>query len=188
MTTATTMTKALPRPRGSLLVTRAATLVIAAAAVGSVGLWVPMANNARSALPAGVVEVAPAQPAPTLDVTVDGDPSAGWTLAIATENFDFQSDGRPEVEGRPVGHAHVHVNGEKVGMSWFRSFHIGRLPPGRNEVRVTLNTPTHEAFVVAGGLLSRTLVIEVGQDQVGDPLIARSPAPTAEAMSAQLQL
>ncbi len=157
--TLTTATAQLPAPRAPWRLVRALYLILAAMAVGSAGLWVPMANEGRSFVPDGAVAAAPAAAVPSLALTVLGDPGAGWTLEIDAENFLFQSEAtEAAADGRPLGHAHVYINGEKAGMSWWPSFHIGLLEPGRHEVTVTLNTPDHQAI---GTLLSEIVVIEV---------------------------
>ena len=52
---------------------------------------------------------------PTLDTAVYADPVGGWNLNVMTTNFTFDAAaaGLENVEGH--GHAHVYVNGVKLG-------------------------------------------------------------------------
>ena len=52
---------------------------------------------------------------PTLDIAIQPDPVGGWNLNLKTTNFTFDAAaaGRDNAEG--YGHAHVYVNGMKLG-------------------------------------------------------------------------
>jgi hypothetical protein len=47
-----------------------------------------------------------------------------------------------------MGHGHIYVGGMKLDRLFKSEYLIGQLPPGRHEVRVTLNTNDHRAYVV----------------------------------------
>lgn len=88
--------------------------------------------------------------APTLDVQVTKDPDQGWNLQVMTTGFTFSpaNAGRAHVPGE--GHAHVHVNGRKIARLYGPWMHIGTLPEGDVEIRVTLNANDHRLLSMGG--------------------------------------
>jgi copper(I)-binding protein len=100
------------------------------------------------------------EPAPKIALAVEPD-GDGWRLRIDAEDFTFSSemlDG-PHVPG--MGHAHLYVGGLKLQRVFEPEVRIGALPPGRHEVRVTLNTNDHRAYVVDDLPVIATEVIDV---------------------------
>ncbi|WP_424984836.1 copper chaperone PCu(A)C [Microbulbifer sp. S227A] len=94
-----------------------------------------------------ICRVEEGEPAPrvAIEVTPDGD---GWRLRVLAEDFTFapdQLDG-PHVPG--TGHGHLYVGGLKLMRLYESEARIGALPPGKHQVRVTLNTNDHRAYVV----------------------------------------
>jgi copper(I)-binding protein len=84
-------------------------------------------------------------PAISLDVTQDAD---GWRVRVVSQEFTFDKalvDG-PHIPG--TGHGHLYLNGLKLQRLYEPEARINALPPGRHEVRVTLNTNDHRAYVV----------------------------------------
>lgn len=77
----------------------------------------------------------------------DGD---GWDLDMEIENFElFQPDG--EAPDRPEqGHAHLYLNGLKLGRLYTGTASIGALLPGTYTVRVALNSNTHMPVMADG--------------------------------------
>ncbi|WP_114390784.1 hypothetical protein [Notoacmeibacter marinus] len=87
--------------------------------------------------------------APTLDVTLEPDPVAGFNLHLQTANFRFAPENAGRGDRPGEGHAHVYVNGEKIARLYGPWMHILALPPGA-EVAVTLNSNDHAALAVDG--------------------------------------
>jgi len=81
--------------------------------------------------------------APTLDIEVLKDPSAGWNLHVMTENFRFAPEHASLAHVAGEGHAHVYVNGTKIGRLYGNWMHIAELPKGEAKVEVTLNSNDH---------------------------------------------
>ena len=83
--------------------------------------------------------------APTLETAVYADPVSGWN-SIWSPNFTFDAAaaGRENIEGH--GHAHVYVNGVKLGRVYGDWYHIGKLPLGRNDVSVSLYANDHSGL------------------------------------------
>ena len=100
---------------------------------------------------------------PTLDTAVYRDPGAGWNLNVITTNFifDAKSAGLENVEGH--GHAHVYVNGVKLGRVYGAWHHIGALPLGENEVTVALYANDHSALASGGVKITSTSTVIVEQ-------------------------
>ncbi|MEC8197159.1 MAG: hypothetical protein VX228_12815, partial [Pseudomonadota bacterium] len=63
-------------------------------------------------------------------------------------DFEFTPDlvDGPHVPG--TGHGHIYINGLKLGRLYSPTTTIGNLPPGQHEIRVTLSTNDHRAYVV----------------------------------------
>lgn len=97
-------------------------------------------------------------PAVSLNVSPDGE---GWQIDIDAKDFIFSEDlmGLYHVPG--MGHAHIYVGGMKLGRLFAPTATIGALPSGTHEVRVTLNTNDHRAYVVDDVPVVATALITV---------------------------
>lgn len=103
----------------------------------------------------------PAGPdAAALKIEVLKDPMAGWNLHVMPENFRFspQNASRADVDGE--GHAHVYINGTKLGRLYSDWLHIGDLPEGAVEVKVSLNANSHSPLEVDGVPVSAAVVVQ----------------------------
>lgn len=100
------------------------------------------------------------EPAPGLTLTAapEGD---GWRIRLATENFRFAEDLTDGAHVPGTGHGHLYVGGIKIGRVYSDTAFVGALPPGRHEVRVTLNTNDHRAYVAGGQPVTATAMISV---------------------------
>ena len=94
------------------------------------------------------VSVPPGPGAPTLKITVHRDPEAGWNLHVMTTAFRFAPENASKAHVAGEGHAHVYVNGAKVSRLYGPWLHLGKLPAGKAEVKVTLNTNDHRPLEV----------------------------------------
>lgn len=87
------------------------------------------------------------EPAPAIELAVvaDGD---GWKVRVLSNEFEFSSEflGLYHIPG--MGHGHLYIGGMKQGRMLNAEARIGPLPKGTHEVRVTLNTNDHRAYVV----------------------------------------
>jgi len=100
---------------------------------------------------------------PTLDTAVYADPVGGWNLNVITTNFTFDAAaaGLENIEGH--GHAHVYVNGVKLGRVYSDWHHIGKLPLGRNDVSVSLYANDHSGLARGGVKITSTSSVIVEQ-------------------------
>ncbi len=105
------------------------------------------------------LSIAAGDDAPTLAVEAKADPMSGWNLHIATKNFRFSPE---HASGDPVdgeGHAHVYINGNKLGRFYGPWVHLDNLPEGKVTVKVTLNGNDHRPLAVASVPLEKTISI-----------------------------
>ena len=98
---------------------------------------------------------------PTLNASIFPDPVGGWNLNIKTTNFTFDAAaaGYDNVEGH--GHAHVYVNGIKLGRIYGDWYHIATLPSGSNEVSVSLYANDHSGLSLGGSKITSTVMVPV---------------------------
>lgn len=98
---------------------------------------------------------------PTINITVLEDAMSGWNLHILTTHFRWA----PEFASGPVfpgeGHAHLYINGVKIGRLYGPWHHIPHLELGSNEIRVTLNANNHGDWLYNGVPISDTVIVEV---------------------------
>lgn len=117
-------------------------------------------NMDHSAMHDTPVDV-PAADAPGLSVMITPDPMAGYNLHVMTENFTFSPERASLANVTGEGHAHVYINGEKLGRLYNPWMHLAGLPKGEVEVRVTLNTNDHRPLAVNGTPVSALQMITV---------------------------
>ena len=60
-----------------------------------------------------------------------------------------------------MGHGHIYVSGMKIGRLYQPEARIGTLPKGEHQVRLTLNTNDHRAYVVGDQPVTATATIVV---------------------------
>ncbi|MCY3802558.1 MAG: hypothetical protein OXG46_13405 [Chloroflexi bacterium] len=107
----------------------------------------------------------------SVSISLEQDALTGANLTIVTDGFIFTAENvnKPHVSGE--GHAHVYVNGIKVGRLYGPSIHLDKMKAGMNEVRVTLNANTHEEYTWNGQPVTATATIHVekGGEGYGEP-------------------
>lgn len=118
----------------------------------------PSGNGAASASQTGGAHHAahhmpfdvPAENAPEVSIDLIPDPVEGFNLRVQPRNFTFSPEGASLGNVPGEGHAHVYINGAKLGRLYGEWMHIAALPKGAVEVAVTLNTNDHRPLAVAG--------------------------------------
>ncbi|MGI9506315.1 MAG: hypothetical protein ACR2RE_25010 [Geminicoccaceae bacterium] len=100
------------------------------------------------------------EPAPRLSVAAipEGD---GWRVEIKAEDFTFSKEFVDLYHVPGMGHGHLYVGGMKLGRLYTPDAYIGALPKGQHEIRVTLNTNDHRAYVVDDTAVTASVTIEV---------------------------
>jgi hypothetical protein len=107
------------------------------------------------------LEIPVGQPIPTVQLVVHPDAMQGWNLEIQTTHFRFAPELINQANQPGLGHAHLYINGEKQGRVYGPWLHLAQLPPGPNEITVSLNANGHEALTHNGQPIAATVVIEV---------------------------
>ncbi len=99
--------------------------------------------------------------APTLAMTLHQDPMSGWNLQVSTSNFRFAPEHASTANIDGEGHAHVYINGEKLGRLYGAWMHLDALPKGVVEVTVSLNANDHSPLNLGDEPLSVSTSIVV---------------------------
>jgi hypothetical protein len=90
--------------------------------------------------------------APTLHIAATKDAKDGWNVQLVTTNFRFAPEHASGAHSAGEGHAHVYVDGVKVGRLYGAWTHVSQanLSHGSHEIKVTLNTNDHNEYAVNG--------------------------------------
>lgn len=93
---------------------------------------------------------APAEGAPQLSIALFPLASGGYYLRLSTDNFTFAPDnvGQPAIPNE--GHAHLYIDGEKIGPLYGEWHRLDTLPTGAETLTVKLNSNDHRVFTVGG--------------------------------------
>lgn len=105
-----------------------------------------------------LVSVAAGPDAPALTISVLPDPASGYNLHLVTRNFTFAPEHASQGHVAGEGHAHVYVNGEKIGRLYGSWMHLASLPENA-EVEVTLNTNDHRLLAVDNQPLKASVTV-----------------------------
>lgn len=100
------------------------------------------------------------EPAPAISLGI-ARAGEGWQIKVQATEFTFSKDlaDGPHVPG--TGHGHLYLDGLKLQRLYSDSATIGALPPGTYEIRVTLNTNNHRAYVVGNTPVTASASIDV---------------------------
>lgn len=98
--------------------------------------------------------------APSVDVSVAPD-GVRWIVNIETQNFRFAPEQVDAPHEAGTGHAHLYVEGMKIGRVFSGIVTLGELPSGTHEVLVTLNTNDHRTYSVGGVPIEARVFISV---------------------------
>lgn len=96
---------------------------------------------------------------PAIKIEVFPDKVKGWNLYLNTSNFEFISP-MMESSNANQGHGHLYINGEKVGRIYGNWFYLSELPKGDNEIKVTLNTNSHQDLMYNGKVVGDRILIK----------------------------
>lgn len=102
-----------------------------------------------------------AEDAPSLAIRVTPDPMSGHNLFVETEGFAFAPQNASGDNQPGEGHAHVYVNGAKIGRLYGPWLHLPDLPKGAVTVEVTLNANDHRPLAVNGAPITAREVLTV---------------------------
>ncbi len=88
------------------------------------------------------------------------DPMTGVNVTVTTTGFRWAPEHASGGHVDGEGHAHLYVDGERVGRLYGDHVHLP-LEPGEHEIRVTLNGNDHSDLVVDGEVIEATTTVEV---------------------------
>lgn len=100
---------------------------------------------------------------PTIELTVHEDPKMGWNFQVAVDNFTFSPQNASLENVLGEGHAHIYIDGDKLGRLYTEWFHIAALEPGTHEIRVSLNGNNHAPYYYAGMPVEAMVTVEVAE-------------------------
>ncbi|MEL6466442.1 MAG: hypothetical protein AAFQ58_15870 [Pseudomonadota bacterium] len=121
--------------------------------------------NAKGRPPRAVFLVLPdAVAPPTVNLRAEAIGDGRYRLHLDTEAFMFTEICVPEADAVPIGHAHVHVNGEKVASAYFPVVDIGPFAPGLHLVDVVLRGQDHRPIIGRDGLVQGRIKIAVPRE------------------------
>ncbi|MGC1305697.1 MAG: hypothetical protein WA885_00600 [Phormidesmis sp.] len=107
------------------------------------------------------LEVPAGTPVPAITVRVDDDPVRGWNLYVGTANFEFTPSKVNGESGPSEGHAQLYINDKPMQRIYSNWTHLPELPPGTNEVRVTLNANGYETLTTQGEPIEDSVIVDV---------------------------
>ncbi len=102
--------------------------------------------------------------APSVAIKMIKDPMAGWNLHVTPQNFRFSPENTSTEDILGEGHAHVYINGEKLGRLYANWLHLPSLPDGDVEVKVSLNGNSHSPLMVGGVPVEAKLIVQADDD------------------------
>lgn len=105
------------------------------------------------------LDVSKEEAIPAIKLVAHKDAASGWNLEIITENFKFapQSVNQEHVLGQ--GHAHLYIDGVKIGRLYGNWYHLNKLGEGKYEVKVSLNTNNHKAYSLGEQAIAATIMV-----------------------------
>lgn len=99
-------------------------------------------------------------------ITAEPDANGGVDVRIALKGFRFAPELADQAHTPGAGHAHIYVDGVKLGRVFEEQYHISELAPGDHEIRVSLNTNDHSELAFDGQRVESTVTVtipDVGQ-------------------------
>ena len=104
----------------------------------------------------------------SVEISATVEPGGGVHVFITTENWRWAPEDVDSDHVPGSGHAHIYLDGEKIGRVYGPTYLLTGLSPGRREVRVTLNANSHNELLVDGEPVEDTVTVTVqGGSQAG---------------------
>jgi hypothetical protein len=95
-----------------------------------------------------------------VDIDATPDARAGVNLRVTTSGFRWAPERASGAHVDGEGHAHVYVDGEKVGRLYGEWLHLS-LDPGEHQIRVTLNGNDHGDYLDGDEVVAATTTVMV---------------------------
>lgn len=87
----------------------------------------------------------------------------GGEISVDVENFIFTRVPDDAPHEPHEGHAHLYLNGLKLGRLYKADFSLGPIPSGSYDLTVTLNSNTHQPYVLNGSPIRSSFPFEVSE-------------------------
>ncbi len=103
-------------------------------------------------------------------ISAELETGGGVNVHIMTEGWSWSPQGVNLPHKPGEGHAHIYVDGEKVGRVYAPYYHLAGLQPGERHIRVALNTNDHNELTVNGEIVEATATVRIpdtGADDTG---------------------
>ncbi len=134
---------------------------IIAALLASLVVAAPIVN-AKGRPPRAVFLILPdTMTPPEVTVRTQAVGNGRYLLTLDAAAFVFTDLCVADAEAVPVGHAHVHLNGQKVASAFTPVVEIGPLEPGTHAVDVVLRGQDHRPIIARDGLVQARIQIKV---------------------------
>ena len=114
-------------------------------------------DHHAATVPEPVISEAPV----SVNISAEPDAAGGVNVRITTEGFRFAPDLVDQDHTPGAGHAHIYLDGEKLGRVFEAEYHIAVVPPGEHEIRVSLNANNHSELVFDGEKVEATTMVDV---------------------------
>ncbi|MFW5691618.1 MAG: hypothetical protein ACOCXZ_03865 [Chloroflexota bacterium] len=121
----------------------------------------PMAHADAGSHSHAPLELGPGDVIPTLTIRALDDGQGGHVLLLDVTGFRFAPESVDESHVPGEGHAHLYIDGVKVGRIYSSAHTLPELAPGTHEITVTLNANNHAELWHDGAPISATLTLEV---------------------------
>lgn len=92
--------------------------------------------------------------APKVELVVSEDAKSGYNIKIIATDFTFTPENANEENVMGEGHAHLYIDGEKIGRVYGNYYHYGGSFEGTKIFKVTLNANDHSEYSVNGESIS----------------------------------
>ncbi|MCE2463079.1 MAG: hypothetical protein J4F46_04070 [Dehalococcoidia bacterium] len=83
-------------------------------------------------------------------LTAEVEDGGGVNVHVMTEGWRWAPENVNGANADGEGHAHVYVDGEKIGRVYGPRYYLGRLEPGERHIRVALNANAHNDLLAGG--------------------------------------
>ena len=119
-------------------------------------------NTGAAVMNHGMATSVSETPAPTMELNWEDLPTKnGAKLRLETNNFTFSRMDDDAAHVPNEGHAHVYLNGLKLGRLYSNTYQIGALSPGNYTLSVALNSNDHRPYVSDSGPVIGALIFEI---------------------------
>ena len=104
---------------------------------------------------------------PSLSLEALEDTPGAFNLYLSLSGFAFSPENASSHHIPGEGHAHVYVDGVKLGRIYSESYFLSGLSAGPHTIRVTLNANSHQDYIFEGGLLEASVEVVASEKTEG---------------------